>query len=57
MDTSVGNILLSSCCYSHRMLVLKALEAFQLVGAIFGLLQVTLMSSLVRRQIHPRATW
>jgi len=35
----------------------EALEAFQLVGAIFGLLQVTLMSSLVKPQIHPRATW
>jgi hypothetical protein len=39
------------------MLVLKALEAFQLVGAISGVIQVTLMSSLVNRQTHPRATW
>ena len=39
MDTSVGNIILNSCCWSHYMLVLKVLEAFQLVRAIFGLLR------------------
>ena len=39
----MGNILLNSCCGSHYMLVLKALEAFQLVGSIFGLIQVTLI--------------